>query len=105
MVPSTYEPFGITALEGMYMGKPVVASRVGGLAEIISHEYNGIHVYPGNPESIAWGVNRVLDDPELARRIGERARETVKAEYNWNSIARRTADVYRRVLSEAVFYG
>ncbi len=98
VVPSVYEPFGITALEGMSLGKPIVASRIGGLAEIIQHEVNGVHVFPGDPSSIAWGVNRVLEDPDFARRIGENARKIVKTKYEWNIIAEKTIEVYRKAL-------
>ena len=49
VVPSIYEPFGIVALEGMATGVPVVASQVGGLAEVIDHDKTGVFVYPTKP--------------------------------------------------------
>jgi glycosyltransferase involved in cell wall biosynthesis len=67
VIPSLYEPFGIVALEGMASGVPLVASGVGGLAEIITHDETGVLVYPDNPESLAWGINRVLTDPGYAQ--------------------------------------
>ena len=62
VIPSIYEPFGIVALESMAAGTPVVSSDVGGLSEIINHEYNGVKVYPRNPDSIAWGIDKVISD-------------------------------------------
>ena len=97
VVPSIYEPFGIVALEGMAAGTPVVAANVGGLAEIIEHERTGVLVYPGNPESIAWGVNRVLSDPGFSRWITENARKKVREVYSWDAIAGKTATLYREV--------
>ena len=98
VVPSIYEPFGIVALEGMAAGTPVVAANVGGLAEIIEHEKTGVLVYPGNPESIAWGVNRVLSDPGFSRWITENAKNKVKEVYSWNAIAEKTVALYERII-------
>ena len=99
VVPSVYEPFGIVALEGMAAGVPVVAANVGGLAEIIEHDRTGVLVYPRNPESIAWGVNRVLLDPGYARWLVQNARRKVQEEYSWEAIAQRTIEVYEEVYS------
>jgi glycosyltransferase involved in cell wall biosynthesis len=100
VIPSLYEPFGIVALEGMASKVPVVASGVGGLAEIITHDKTGVLVYPDNPESLAWGINRVLTDPGYAQWLQENALEHIKTAYNWNMIAITTATVYRQIVSE-----
>ena len=60
VVPSLFEPFGIVALEAMAARSPVVASDTGGLSEIIEHEVTGVKVYPNNPDSLAWGITKVL---------------------------------------------
>jgi len=99
VVPSVYEPFGIVALEGMAAGVPVVAANVGGLAEIIEHDRTGVLVYPRNPESIAWGVSRVLLDSGYARWLVQNARRKVQEEYSWEAIAQRTIEVYEEVYS------
>jgi len=96
VIPSIYEPFGIVALEGMAAGVPVVATNVGGLAEIIEHDRTGVLVYPGNPESIAWGVNRVLSDREYSNWLVQNARRKVQEAYSWDVIAERTLRVYER---------
>lgn len=97
VVPSIYEPFGIVALEGMAAGVPVVASQIGGLAEVIEHDRTGIIVYAKNPQSIAWGVNRVLSDPGHAEWLTRNAKETVQKAYSWEAIARKTVEVYKEV--------
>jgi len=98
VVPSIYEPFGIVALEGMATGVPVVASHVGGLAEVIEHDRTGIFVYPRSPESIAWGVDRVLSNPDHARWLTQNAREILHKTYSWEAIAMRTVEVYKEVV-------
>ena len=65
VVPSLFEPFGIVALEAMAAKSPVVASDTGGLSEIIEHDVTGVKVYPNNPDSLAWGINKVLLDDIL----------------------------------------
>lgn len=98
VVPSIYEPFGIVALEGMAAGVPVVASQVGGLTEVIEHDRTGIVVYTRNPHSVAWGVNRVLSDPDHAEWLVRNAKETVQKTYSWEAIAKRTVKVYKEVV-------
>jgi glycogen(starch) synthase len=98
VVPSIYEPFGIVALEGMATGVPVVASQVGGLAEVIDHDCTGLFVYPRSPESIAWGIGRILSDPDHAKWITENAKEKLHKAYSWEAVAMKTVEVYRKVV-------
>jgi len=98
VIPSVYEPFGIVALEGMAAGVPVVASQVGGLAEVIEHDRTGVLVYSRNPESIAWGVDRVLSDPSYSRWLTQNAREMLQKTYSWEAIAIKTIKVYEEVV-------
>ncbi|MCX7925464.1 MAG: glycosyltransferase family 4 protein [Fimbriimonadales bacterium] len=98
--PSLYEPFGIVALEAMAAGAPVVVSDAGGLKEVVRHEETGILTWAGNPESLAWGILRVLQDPDAARRRAQNALKAVQREFNWRRIARETWQVYRSVWAE-----
>jgi glycosyltransferase involved in cell wall biosynthesis len=100
--PSLYEPFGIVALEAMAARIPVVVSDAGGLAEIVEHDVTGTVTWANNPDSLAWGLLRVLLNPQFAREMSERAFRSVKAVFDWNLIAAQTADVYARVWSEYV---
>jgi glycosyltransferase involved in cell wall biosynthesis len=97
VVPSIYEPFGIVALEGMAAGAPVVASQIGGLTEFIEHDKTGVLVYPRNPESIAWGVEHVLSNPDHARWLVQNASETVQKSFSWEAIAKKTCRIYEEV--------
>ena len=94
VVPSSYEPFGIVALEGMAAGVPVVASNTGGLSEIIEHDRTGVLVYPGDPRSIAWGINRVLSDKEYSKYLIQNAKRRIAEIYSWDVVAEKTLKVY-----------
>ena len=98
VVPSIYEPFGIVALEGMATGVPVVASKVDGLAEVIEHERTGIFVYPRSPDSIAWGIDRVLSDPNHARWLADNAKDKLHKAYTWEVVAMKTVEVYKKAV-------
>jgi glycogen(starch) synthase len=100
VVPSLFEPFGIVALEAMAAGSPLVVSDTGGLSEIVSHEVDGVKVYAGNPDSLSWGITRVLTDQGFANRLRANAYRKVQEKYNWDTIAQQTKNVYEVVLSE-----
>jgi glycosyltransferase involved in cell wall biosynthesis len=100
VVPSLFEPFGIVALEAMAAKSPVVVSDTGGLAEIVDHDVDGIEVYPNNPDSLAWGITRVLTDERNANRLRSNAYKKIQEKYNWDRIAKQTRDVYRTVLND-----
>lgn len=99
--PSLYEPFGIVALEGMARGIPVVVSDTGGLSEVVKHEETGVKVCPGDSESLAWGIKRVLLDEKLRAKLRENGPKEVRERFNWDRVADLTRKVYMRVSSEA----
>ena len=100
VVPSLYEPFGITALEAMAAKAPLVASNTGGLSEIVEHDRTGTKVFGGNPDSVAWGIIRVLTDPGYADWIKTNAYKKALEIYNWAEIAKQTKAFYENILKE-----
>ncbi len=92
--PSTYEPFGIVALEAMLAGIPTVVSDVGGLNEIVEHGVDGMKSYAGNPNSLADSILALLFDHQLCDNISKKAKAKVKSEYNWTKIAQDTHFIY-----------
>ena len=100
--PSTYEPFGIVALEAMLSGTPIVVSDIGGLNEIVDHGINGMKSYAGNPNSLADSILSLLFDPKLCNNIVKNAQAKVKKDYNWQKIAQDTHFTYQKAICETV---
>lgn len=100
--PSTYEPFGVVALEGMLSGTPIVVSDVGGLNEIVQHRENGMKSYAGNPNSIADSILELLYNPGLGAEVSRAAKAKVKAQYNWNKIAQDTHFIYQKAICQTM---
>ena len=100
--PSTYEPFGIVALEAMLAGIPTVVSDIGGLNEIVEHGVNGMKSYTGNPNLIADSVLSLLFDPQLAMNVTKNAKNKVKDEFNWQKIAQDTHYIYELAISKTM---
>ena len=100
--PSTYEPFGIVALEAMLAEVPIVVSDIGGLNEIVDHRQTGMKSYCGNSNSIADSILELLFDPQLCMNIVKKAKAKVRNEYNWNKIAQDTHFTYQKAICETV---
>jgi len=101
VVPSLYEGFSLPAIEAMACGVPLVATTGGALPEVVGrHGETGLLVTPDDPEALAAGIRAVLDDPELARRLGEGGRERVLGVFTWAATAKGTAEQYQVVLEE-----
>ncbi|MFX1465919.1 MAG: glycosyltransferase family 4 protein [Promethearchaeota archaeon] len=101
--PSHYEPFGIVSLEAMSMKKPVVVGAVGtsGFKEQVIAEGTdqcGYLIDPNDPNDIAHAVTTILQDHNLAKKLGENARKRVLAEFTWDHVAENTISVYERFL-------
>ena len=100
--PSTYEPFGIVALEAMLAGVPTVVSDVGGLNEIVEHGVDGMKSYAGNPNSLADSILELLLNPELCDKVTKQAKIKVKNEFNWAKIAQDTYFTYEKAICQTM---
>jgi starch synthase len=105
--PSVYEPLGIVNLEAMACGTAVVATAVGGIPEVVRDGDTGLLVpYDAQaPEALEHGlaaaITRLVEDRELADKMGRRGRERVVSEFGWPEIARRTVALYAAVVNDA----
>lgn len=93
-IPSRNEPFGMVLLEAWSARRAVVGTEVGGLRDNIENFRDGVKVFI-NPESIAWGINYVIDDPVGVRAMGERGLEKVEREFTWPKVTKRMLEIYK----------
>ena len=97
VLPSDYEAFGLVLLEALAQGTPVVASRVGGIPEIVEDGVSGLLVPPGDVPALSGALQRLWADPALGRRLGETGRREVVPRFTWEALADRLDQVYREV--------
>jgi glycosyltransferase involved in cell wall biosynthesis len=92
--PSRREGFGVVAAEAMAHGRPVVASAVGGLLDLVTDEETGLLVPAGDVEALRIALERLLGDAALRRRLGQAARERARAELSWDVVVDSTLEAY-----------
>ena len=98
VLPSLYENFPLSVLEAMSSGLAVIATNVGGIPEMITHNENGILIPPRSSKDIARSVVNLVEDDQLRKELGVNARKTVEKKFSWKIAALRTKEYYERVL-------
>lgn len=93
-----YEPFGITPLEAMACGTPVIGSAVGGIKTTVLDGETGFLVPPNDPEALATRLGAILDHPHRRLELGQRAIRHVKENYTWRSVARSMRNMYEDMI-------
>ncbi len=88
------EGLGVVALEAMNYGTPVVASRIGGIPDVVEDGVSGLLVPPADAAALATALRRVLDEPGLARTLGEAGRRRLHEQFSWKAITARWEAVY-----------
>ncbi len=99
-VPSRREGYGVVCAEAMAHGKPVVASAVGGLLDLVRHGETGLLVPPGDAAGLREGLHWLLGDADLRRRMGEAARERAREHLSWERATAETLRAYEDALRD-----
>jgi glycosyltransferase involved in cell wall biosynthesis len=94
VLPSRAEAFGLVAAEALYLGVPVVASRVGGIPEIVDDGLDGLLVPPGDEDALAGALVRVLTEAPLHRRLAGAGREKIVARFSFETMVRQYESIY-----------
>lgn len=97
-LPTRYDSFPSVLVEAMACGRPVVTTPVGGIPTLVQDGGNGLLVPPGDESALTRALARVLDDDELAARLGDAGRALVERELSWERQCERTAEVFERAL-------
>jgi glycosyltransferase involved in cell wall biosynthesis len=96
---SLHEGIPIVLLEALALARPVVATRVGGIPEVIEHDVSGMLVAPGDPEALAQHCIALMDDYRVAERLGEQGRKRVEEAFSARFMADQVADIYRTLVA------
>lgn len=96
VLPSLFEPFGMTTQEAMACGKPVVASKFGGIRNVITNEKDGMLVDAANPQEFADAMIKILKNPDFKQNLGQSAYNLIQKEYSWEAIADTFLDFYQK---------
>ena len=100
VLPSEYEAFGIVLLEAMACGKPVVATRVGGVSDIVTDRQTGLLVPYNDGGALKSALTSVLGDHTLGRELGAAARRSVGERFDWDSVVRQVEAEYAKLLKD-----
>jgi glycosyltransferase involved in cell wall biosynthesis len=100
VVPSLSESFGLVVAEGMLAQTPIVATRVGGIPELVVEGETGTLVPPNDPRALADAINKLLGDPMLREAMGQRGREVALERLTASSMARAFTDLYSSMFQQ-----
>lgn len=100
-----YEPFGLTPLEAMACGRPVIGSAVGGITYTVRQGETGLLVPPQDPPALAAALRSLIENPATRLGMGRAARKRVEREFTWPLVARRTSALYESLLSSPSWSG
>lgn len=98
VIPSSYEPFGIVALESLLFSIPTIASNTGGLSGIMENHVTGVYMEPNNAESLVESIEYLLENTVKGKEIGEKGSELVRQLFSWNRIGEETSRVFQEVI-------
>ena len=99
VLPSVAEAFGLVLTEALYLGTPVVATRVGGIPEIVTDGSDGLLVPPANPPALADAITELLNDPERRSRMAGAGREKIMGKFRFDEMVQAYEAIYQQLCS------
>jgi D-inositol-3-phosphate glycosyltransferase len=100
VIPSYYEPFGMTAIEALACGSSLIASKVGGLKTTVKEDHVGLLFEPRDPHHLADQIQRLMSYPPLNEKFRNNARAYVEEHFSWRAVAEKIAAIYKGVVSK-----
>jgi glycosyltransferase involved in cell wall biosynthesis len=94
------EGLGVVLIEALAHGKPAIASRTGGIVDVVKDDETGLLVEPGDTAALAEAIVRLAECPELRARLGSQGRALVRDEFSWRTVVPRLEALYRDVASK-----
>lgn len=101
VLPAIYENFPFAILEAQATGLPVISTKVGGIPEFLVDKENGFLIDPGDSTQLTQRVLTLLQNPKLAKKMGERGRELIEEKLSWRLITQQVVDLYHKLLKKA----
>ena len=101
VLPSSNEGMGRALIEAMVAGLPVIATKVGGIPALVNHGVNGLLVPSGDAQALADALRSILEHPDMARKLGEAARQSIGARFGASNMVRAIETLYEETLREA----
>ncbi len=104
VLPSLREGLGLAILEAMACGKPVIATNVGGIPEIVKNGVSGILVSPGDPEALQTAIKELLDDKEMQKKMGYEGKKICEMNFNSGTMVDKVEELYSTLVNEKIKY-
>jgi glycosyltransferase involved in cell wall biosynthesis len=101
VLPAIYENFPFAILEAQATGLPVISTKVGGIPEFLTDNENGFLIDPGDSSQLTQKVLALLQDPKLAKEMGDRGRRLIEEKFDWRLITSQVIDLYHKLLETA----
>jgi glycogen(starch) synthase len=101
VMPSRREAFGLVALDAAVMARPIVATRVGGLVEVVEHQHTGLLVENEEAEALAQAIAFLLNHPQVAIRLGQAARQRAQERFSWQQYVTAYERLYKKLSARA----
>jgi glycogen(starch) synthase len=103
VMPSRHEGFGLVALEAALMARPIVATRVGGLPEVVAHQQTGLLVEQDDSKALAGAISALLADPNMAAQLGQAGYRRAQQLFRWECHVDAYTALYQKLAKEGVY--